>query len=166
MPRLPETPFISVRSTRDGNAASIIQSIYLDFGSGVLIDGTGIVLQCRGAYFSLDEDHPNRLEGGKRPLHTLMPGMLFQNGALLGPIGAQGGDAQAQVHLQLITNLVDYGMDPQQAIEAPRWVAGDTNRVRLAWRAAFPPRPSRSWPIADTSSRSPTTGISISGMHR
>jgi gamma-glutamyltranspeptidase len=120
----------------DGNAASLIQSIYLDFGSGVLIDGTGIVLQCRGAYFSLDEDHPNRLEGGKRPLHTLMPGMLFQNGALLGPIGAQGGDAQAQVHLQLITNLVDYGMDPQQAIEAPRWVAGgrDPRSVGLEGR--------------------------------
>src|SRR6478752_7783875 len=121
-----------------GNAASLIQSIYLDFGSGVLVDGTGVVLQCRGAYFSLDDDHPNRLEGGKRPLHTLMPGMLFQNGSLLGPIGAQGGDAQAQVHLQLITNLVDYGMDPQQAIEAPRWVAGghDPRSVGLEGRFA------------------------------
>jgi gamma-glutamyltranspeptidase len=108
----------------DGNAASVIQSIYLNFGSGVVADGTGIVLQCRGAYFSLDENHVNRLEGGKRTIHTLMPGMLLQNGKLLGPIGTQGGDAQAQVHLQLITNLVDYGLDPQQAIEAPRWVAG------------------------------------------
>ena len=109
---------------RDGNAASLIQSLYLGFGSGVVPDGTGIVLQCRGAYFNLDENHPNRLEGGKRPLHTLMPGMLLRDGALLGPFGTQGGDAQAQVHLQLVTNLVDYGMDPQAAIEAPRWVAG------------------------------------------
>jgi gamma-glutamyltranspeptidase/glutathione hydrolase len=108
----------------DGNAASIIQSIYLNFGSGVVADGTGIVLQCRGAYFSLDERHVNRLEGGKRTIHTLMPGMLLKDGRLLGPIGTQGGDAQAQVHLQLITNLVDFGMDPQEAIEAPRWVAG------------------------------------------
>lgn len=108
----------------DGNAASLIQSIYLNFGSGVVADNTGIVLQCRGAYFSLDDDHINRLEGGKRTVHTLMPGMLLKGGQLLGPIGTQGGDAQAQVHLQLITNLIDYGMDPQEAIEAPRWVAG------------------------------------------
>lgn len=108
----------------DGNAASIIQSVYLDFGSGVVADDTGIVLQCRGAYFSLDENHVNRLEGGKRTIHTLMPGMLLRDGELLGPIGTQGGDAQAQVHLQLITNLIDYGMEPQAAIEAPRWVAG------------------------------------------
>lgn len=108
----------------DGNALSMIQSIYLNFGSGVVADGTGIVLQCRGAYFSLEDDHINRLEGGKRTIHTLMPGMLLKDEALLGPIGTQGGDAQAQVHLQLITNLIDYGLDPQEAIEAPRWVAG------------------------------------------
>ena len=120
----------------EGNAASLIQSIYLDFGSGVLVDG--IVLQCRGAYFSLSEDHPNRLEGGKRPLHTLMPAMLFREGKLLGPIGTQGGDAQAQVHLQLITNLVDYGMDPQQAIEAPRWVAGGSDPFAVGLEDRFP----------------------------
>jgi gamma-glutamyltranspeptidase len=119
----------------DGNAASMIQSVYLNFGSGVVADGTGIVLQCRGAYFSLDDAHVNRLEGGKRTIHTLMPGMLLRGGTLLGPIGTQGGDAQAQVHLQLITNLVDYGMDPQQAIEAPRWVAGGgpASDPRLVW---------------------------------
>lgn len=109
---------------QDGNAASIIQSIYQGFGSGVVADGTGIILQNRGVAFSLDENHPNRLEPGKRPRHTLMPGMLLQDGTLLGPFGTQGGDAQAQVHIQLVTNLVDYGMDPQVAIEAPRWAAG------------------------------------------
>jgi gamma-glutamyltranspeptidase/glutathione hydrolase len=108
----------------DGNAASLIQSIYLNFGSGLVAEGTGIVLQCRGAYFSLDDDHPNRLEGGKRTLHTLMPAMLLRDGVLVGPFGTQGGDAQAQVQQQLVSNLVDFGMDPQQAIEAPRWVAG------------------------------------------
>jgi gamma-glutamyltranspeptidase/glutathione hydrolase len=109
---------------RDGNAASLIQSVYLGFGSGVVVDGAGFLLQCRGGYFSLEDAHPNRLEPGKRTLHTLMPAMLLEQGRLLGPIGTQGGDAQAQVHLQLITNLIDYGMEPQQAIEAPRWVAG------------------------------------------
>jgi gamma-glutamyltranspeptidase/glutathione hydrolase len=118
-----DTVYLSVVDD-EGNALSMIQSIYLNFGSGVVADGTGIVLQCRGAYFSLEGDHVNRLEGGKRTIHTLMPGMLLRDGELLGPIGTQGGDAQAQVHLQLITNLVDYGMDPQEAIEAPRWVAG------------------------------------------
>ncbi len=109
---------------RDGNAASIIQSIYMGFGSGVVVPGMGIVLQNRGAYFRLADGHPNSFAGGKRTLHTLMPGMLYRDGALWGPIGAQGGDAQAQVHLQLVTDLVDYGMEPQAAIEAPRWVAG------------------------------------------
>jgi gamma-glutamyltranspeptidase len=109
---------------KDGNAASMIQSVYLSFGSGVIADGTGIMLHCRGAYFNLDPNHPNRLEPGKRPLHTLMPGMLFKDGELFGPIGTQGGDAQAQVQLQLITNLVDYEFEPQAAIDAPRWVAG------------------------------------------
>lgn len=111
---------------RDGNAASLIQSIYQGFGSGVVADGTGIVLQNRGASFSLDDDHPNRLEPGKRPRHTLMPGMLLRNGMLVGPLATQGGDAQLQVHLQLVTDLVDFGMasDPQAAIDAPRWVVG------------------------------------------
>ena len=109
---------------RDGTAASMIQSVYLGFGSGVVAAGTGVVLQCRGASFTLDPTHPNRLEGGKRPMHTLMPGMLLRGDRLWGPFGTQGGDAQAQVHLQLVTNLVDFGMDPAQAIDAPRWVAG------------------------------------------
>jgi len=124
---------------RDGNGASMIQSIYLGFGSGVVVDGTGIVLQCRGASFSLDPDHPNRLEGSKRPMHTLMPGMLLKGDKLWGPFGTQGGDAQAQIHLQLVTNLVDFGMDPAEAIDAPRWVAGgrradDPRRVLVEGR--------------------------------
>ena len=109
---------------RDGNAASLIQSLFQAFGSGVVADGTGIVLQNRGTSFSLAADHPNRLEPGKRPMHTLMPAMLLRDGALLGPLGTQGGDAQAQVHLQLIAAIADHGLHPQQAVDAPRWLAG------------------------------------------
>lgn len=109
---------------RDGNMASLIQSIYQNFGSGILAGNSGILLQCRGGYFSLDENHVNRIEGGKRTLHTLMPGMLVGPDGFVGPFGTQGGDAQAQVHMHLVTNLVDHRMDPQQAIEAPRWLQG------------------------------------------
>lgn len=111
---------------RDGNAASLIQSIYQGFGSGVMAGETGVVLQNRGSYFSLEPEHPNRFEPGKRPLHTLMPAMLLRGGELVGPLGTQGGDAQAQVHLQLITDLVDFGMadNPAAAVDAPRWIAG------------------------------------------
>jgi len=109
---------------RDGNAASIIQSIYMGFGSGVVVAGACIVLPAWGLYRRLAEGHPYSFAGDKRTLSTLMPGMLYRDGALWGPVGTQGGDAQAQVHLQLVTDLVDFGMEPQAAIEAPRWVAG------------------------------------------
>lgn len=96
--------------------------MYQSFGSCVLVEGTGIVLQNRGAYFSLDDNHPNRLAGGKRTAHTLMPAMMLREGELVGPIGTQGGDVQAQVQLQIICDLVDFGLEPQVAIDAPRWV--------------------------------------------
>ncbi len=110
----------------EGNAAALIQSQYMGFGSGIMADGTGIMLQNRGGYFSLDDDHPNRLEPGKRTLHTLMPGMLYRDGELAGPIVTQGGDAQAQVHLQLVTSLVDFDLwdNPQFVLDLPRWVSG------------------------------------------
>jgi gamma-glutamyltranspeptidase / glutathione hydrolase len=109
---------------RDGNAVSLIQSMYQSFGSWVVAGNTGIILHNRGSYFSLDPESPNVLAPGKRPLHTLMPSMLQREGVLHGLVGTQGGDAQAQVHLQLISNLVDFGMEPQAAIEEPRWIAG------------------------------------------
>jgi gamma-glutamyltranspeptidase/glutathione hydrolase len=125
---------------RDGNAASLIQSIYQGFGSGIVADGTGIVLQNRGAYFRFDPAHPNAYGPGKRTLHTLMPAMLYRDGRLWGPLGTQGGDVQAQVHLQLVTDLVDYGMEPQAAIEAPRWVAGGAGEdgPTVALESRFP----------------------------
>ncbi|MBA2276965.1 MAG: gamma-glutamyltransferase [Chloroflexia bacterium] len=108
---------------RDGNAVSLIQSIFQSFGSGVVAGDTGIILQNRGSSFSLTPGHPNELAPGKRTLHTLMPSMLTRDGRLLGPLGTQGGDAQVPVQMQLITHLIDFGMDPQPAIDAPRWLA-------------------------------------------
>ena len=107
----------------DGNAVSLIESNYLGFGSGVVDPGTGIHYQNRGSYFSLDPTHPNVLEPGKRTLHTLLPGMLFRDDAA-GPwvvAGAMGGDAQPQIHAQLVSALVDGGLDVRTAVTAPRW---------------------------------------------
>lgn len=112
---------------RNGNAVSLIQSLFGAFGSCVVAGSTGILLHNRGSYFSLNEDHPNELQGGKRPLHTLMPSMLFDERGLIGPIGTQGGDAQAQILLQLITNLLLHDMEPQEAIDAPRWISSRTS---------------------------------------
>ncbi|HEY2916138.1 MAG TPA: gamma-glutamyltransferase family protein [Candidatus Limnocylindrales bacterium] len=109
-----------------GNAVSLIESNYMGFGSGVVDPATGIHYQNRGSYFSLDDDHPNVLRGGKRTLHTLLPGMLFRDGEGTdgGPwivAGSMGGDAQPQVHAQLVSALVDGGLDIRSAISMPRW---------------------------------------------
>jgi gamma-glutamyltranspeptidase/glutathione hydrolase len=109
----------------DRLAVSLIQSIYQGFGSGLVAGETGIVLQNRGSYFSLQPGHPNELAGGKRPLHTLMPAMIDIPGRVRGPIGTQGGDAQAQVHMQLVSHLVDTTASAGEAIDRPRWIAGD-----------------------------------------
>lgn len=116
----------------DGLAVSLIQSIYQGFGSGLVAGDTGIVLQNRGSYFSLLPGHPNELAGGKRPLHTLMPGMIDIPGRARGPFGTQGGDAQAQIHMQLVSHLVDDGASPADAIARPRWFAGDARQSPFA----------------------------------
>ncbi len=107
----------------DGNAVSLIQSLYANFGSGVLDPDTGVLYQSRGSYFSLDPDHPNVIEPGKRTLHTLLPGMLFRDGVAEPWVvaGAAGGDAQPQVHAQLVSALVDGGVELGTAVAAPRW---------------------------------------------
>jgi gamma-glutamyltranspeptidase/glutathione hydrolase len=106
----------------DGMLVSLIESNYKGFGSGVMGGSTGIMLQNRGAYFSLDPDHPNALAPRSRTLHTLMPGMLLREGVAEAAIGAMGGDGQPQTMVQLVTGLVDDGLDPQAVIDRPRWV--------------------------------------------
>ena len=90
----------------------------------MVAEETGIVLQNRGAYFSLDPDHPNRLEPGKRPLHTLIASLAFRDGRLWQVMGCMGADGQPQIHLQVYTAMIDFGLDIQRAVEAPRWLAG------------------------------------------
>ena len=110
----------------DGLAVSTIQSIYHDFGVAEVGGDTGIIPQNRGSFFSLEEDHPNRLEPGKRTFHTLIPAMLTRDGEPHLVYGTMGGEGQPQTHAALVTRLVDFGYDVQQAIEAPRWLMGRT----------------------------------------
>ena len=107
----------------DGMLVSLIESNYMGFGSGIMGGSTGIMLQNRGAYFSLDPDHPNALAPRARTLHTLMPGMLLRDGVAEVALGAMGGDGQPQTMVQLVTGLVDDGLDPQALVDRPRWVA-------------------------------------------
>ena len=108
----------------EGNAVALIHSLYGVFGSAVVAGDTGVVLQNRGAYFSLDPAHPNRLEPGKTPLHTLIASMAFRDERLWGVLGCMGADGQPQIHLQTWVSLIDHGLDIQQALEAPRWLSG------------------------------------------
>jgi gamma-glutamyltranspeptidase / glutathione hydrolase len=106
----------------DGMMVSLIESNYMGFGSGIMGGSTGIMLQNRGAYFSLDPSHPNALAPSTRPLHTLMPGMLLRDGRAEIALGAMGGDGQPQTMVQLVTGLIDDGLDPQAVVDRPRWV--------------------------------------------
>ncbi|MHB8667018.1 MAG: gamma-glutamyltransferase [Burkholderiales bacterium] len=108
----------------EGNAASLIHSLYGVFGSGVVAGRSGIVLQNRSAYFSLDPDHPNRLEPGKRPLHTLTASLAFRGDKLWQVFGCMGADGQPQIQLQAYVAMIDFGLNVQQAIESPRWLSG------------------------------------------
>ena len=106
---------------RDGNAVSLIESNYMGFGSGVVDPATGIAYQNRGSYFSLDEGRANRLRPRKRTLHTLMPAMLLRDGRPWVVVGSMGGDAQPQIHAQVVSALVDGGLSPAAAVAMPRW---------------------------------------------
>jgi gamma-glutamyltranspeptidase/glutathione hydrolase len=106
----------------DGRMVSLIQSNFQGFGSFVAVPGYGFGLQNRGAGFSLDRDHPNLLAGGKRPFHTIIPGFLTRgDGEPVGPFGVMGGHMQPQGHVQLMVRTLEEGLDPQAALDAPRW---------------------------------------------
>ena len=115
----------------DGAMVSMIQSNYMGFGSGVVVPGTGIAMQNRGAGFSLAPDHPNRVGPGKRPYHTIIPGFVTRRGAPLMAFGVMGGHMQHQGHVQMVTRIFDHGENPQAASDAPRWYVTPDFRVLL-----------------------------------
>ncbi len=122
-----------------GNAVSLIQSIYQDFGSAIVPMGTGVLLQNRGCFFSLEPEHVNRLEPGKRTFHTLNPAMFFQGEKPFLVYGTMGGEGQPQTQAAIVTRIIDYQLSPQDAIEAPRWLYGRawgpaTHNVKLESR--------------------------------
>ena len=126
----------------EGNAVSLIQSNYRGFGSGLVVDGTGIVLQNRGAYFSLASGLANSLAPNKRPLHTLIPSLAMRNGRPAVVFGAMGGDSQPLIHTQVYTSLARFGLNMQAAIELPRWAHGAKEpgaNEELRIESRFPP---------------------------
>ena len=173
-----ETVYLSV-ADEAGNMVSWIQSLYAGFGSGLTAGSTGVQLQNRGANFVLDDDHPNQVAPGKRPYHTIIPGFIIRAGRPWASFGVMGGFMQPQGHLQVGLNLLDLGMDPQAALDAPRFRWLDGRRVALEahapppLRAALQERGHELLPLAETAQthfgggqvivRDPDSGVLIGG---
>jgi gamma-glutamyltranspeptidase/glutathione hydrolase len=130
-----------VTADGDGHAACVIQSLYHEFGAGIVAGDTGVLLQNRGCFFSLDPAHPNALAPRKRTAHTLIPAMYLVGGRPRFVYGTMGGEGQPQTQAALVTRLVDRGLAPQAAVDAPRWLLGrtwgeNTRALRLEGRFA------------------------------
>lgn len=122
----------------EGNACSFINSLYMGFGSLIVAKGTGVFLQNRGANFVLQEGHPNALVGGKRPYHTIIPGMLLKDGEMLAPFGVMGGFMQPQGHFQVMNAMIDDLLNPQDALNRPRWQVDADGDGRILLEEGFP----------------------------
>jgi len=115
-----DTVYLAVTDS-EGNSVSFINSLYQAFGSGIVVEGTGICLQNRGSMFSLEAGHPNCIASHKRPYHTIIPAMVFKDGNLFLTFGVMGGLMQPQGHIQVLLNIIDFGMGVQTALDAPRF---------------------------------------------
>jgi gamma-glutamyltranspeptidase/glutathione hydrolase len=136
MPSAGDTVYLAAADA-EGMMVSFIQSNYVCFGSGIVVPGTGISLQNRGACFTLAAGHPNQVAGSKRPFHTLVPAFVMRGGEPAMSFGVMGGPMQAQGHVQVMIRLYARGENPQAAIDAPRWQVLEGSRVGV--EPGFPP---------------------------